>query len=153
MFNRLGSASQNPSPVNRLKSSVFDRLGKEERKLGRRWEDIVEEEEAMKNQNLPNKRIEMLQLKVKEESKAKAQIIDELSPIPEGKKRVAKFNIKNDMATLRITVRNDDCVIPKRMIKPLAEVERGHWFLNKYMKIRLLRLRYSPGHRKEGNNE
>lgn len=57
------------------------------------------------------------------------------------------------MATLRITVRNDDCVIPKRMIKPLAEVERGHWFLNKYMKIRLLRLRYSPGHRKEGNNE
>lgn len=111
MFNRLGSVSQNPSPVNRLKSSVFDRLGKEERKLGRRWEDIVEEEEAMKNQNLPNKRIEMLQLKVKEESKAKAQIIDELSLIPEGKKRVAKFNIKNDMATLRITVRNDDCII------------------------------------------
>lgn len=111
MFNRLGSASQNPSPVNRLKSSVFDRLGIEERKSGRRWEDIVEEEEAMKNQNLPNKRIEMLQLKVKEESKAKAQIIDELSPIPEGKKRVAKFNIKNDMATLRITVRNDDCII------------------------------------------
>lgn len=66
-------------------------------------------------------------------------VIDD-SPILEKGKRIAEFNVVNGMATIKITVRNEDDIKPKKMIKPSAKVEKGHWFLNKYVKSKVEQL-------------
>lgn len=56
--------------------------------------------------------------------------VDE-APLPEGKRKIAEFNLEEGISTLRITVLNDEQVKPARMIKPKAEVEKGQCFLKK----------------------
>lgn len=90
-------------------------------------------EEVVARQQPLNKKREKLQPRPKVEGKVGTLPIDD-SAIPKGGKRIVEFNVVNGMATLKITVRNDDCIKPKRMIKPSADIEKGHWFLTKYVK-------------------
>lgn len=48
------------------------------------------------------------------------------SPIPEGKRQEARFDVEKGTTTLKITVKNEEEIMPQRMIKPPAVVEKGH---------------------------
>ena len=54
----------------------------------------------------------------------------------EDKKRVADINVDEGVYTLRITLRDDKQLKPQRMIKLRTDVEKGQWFISKYVEKR-----------------
>lgn len=69
--------------------------------------------------------------------KGKMLVLDDF-PIPDGKRRVTRLDMEKGMTALKITVRIKEEIKPQRIVKPPADVEKEHWFLNNYMKGKTL---------------